>query len=89
MKDIATRLREINDSSLIMDVIRDCLDAAEEIDQLRLRCDSHLLALTTIKKIAIQEEEKPAGDPGGATPLRALKTVKKIAIQEEEKSAKK
>lgn len=87
MKDIVTRLREINDNSLIMDVIRDCLDAAEEIGQLRQKCDAHLLALKTVKKIAIEAEEKSAAGGDGA--LQALKTVKTIALQEEEKSAKK
>jgi hypothetical protein len=34
MKGIVRRLREVNENSLIMKVVKDCMDAAEEIERL-------------------------------------------------------
>lgn len=57
MKDIIKRLRDVNDDSLIMEVVRDCLDAAEEIKNLREECASKQLAMKKLKKIIINEEK--------------------------------
>ncbi len=48
MKGIVTRLREINEDSLIMKVVSDCMDAAEEIENLRAE---NALQKQTIREI--------------------------------------
>ncbi|MCW8914283.1 MAG: hypothetical protein OQK24_00355 [Magnetovibrio sp.] len=57
MKDIVKRLKQINDESLIMEVVNDCLDAAEEIESLRVECNKKSEALKQIKMIAAREEK--------------------------------
>ncbi len=60
MKDIVKRLREINQESLIMKVVRDCLDAAEEIEQLREKCGSKQKTMKEIKKLIVRDEQADA-----------------------------
>ncbi len=48
MTGIVNRLREINEDSLIMEIVRDCLDAAEEIERLR---EENALQKQTIQEI--------------------------------------
>ncbi|WP_139134838.1 hypothetical protein [Magnetovibrio blakemorei] len=40
MTDIVARLKNVNDRSLIMQVVRDCMDAAHTIEELRAELDS-------------------------------------------------
>ncbi|MCW8836448.1 MAG: hypothetical protein OQJ99_08800 [Rhodospirillales bacterium] len=58
MKDIVERLRDIDEDSLIMNVLRDCMDAADEIDRLRQECASKKQALKEIKKMVVSEEKR-------------------------------
>lgn len=57
MNGIVKRLREINENSLIMKVVRDCLDAAEEIERLS---EENALQKQTIREIrdSILKKEK-------------------------------
>lgn len=50
MADIAKRLKEVNDESMIMDVVNDCMIAAEEIERLRKKCDLQNAELKAIKE---------------------------------------
>lgn len=50
MKDIVKRLKGVNEESLIMAVVRDCMDAAEEIERLRTENAAMTEALEEIKK---------------------------------------
>lgn len=50
MKGIVKRLREVNEDSLIMEVVRNCLDAAEEIERLREECTSQKQTIKEIKE---------------------------------------
>lgn len=50
MTDIVKRLKNINEESLIMTVVRDCMDAAQEIEDLRAELDSKS---TTLKQIML------------------------------------
>lgn len=50
MKDIVKRLKGINEESLIMAIVRDCMDAAEEIERLRTENEAMVEALKKIKK---------------------------------------
>jgi len=49
VKDIVKRLKGINEESLIMAVVRDCMDAAEEIERLRPENTAMADALKKIK----------------------------------------
>lgn|GEM_PF-2869354 len=51
MADIVKKLKNINKDSLIMQVIRDSMDAAEEIEKLRAECAEKDQALKQIRKI--------------------------------------
>lgn len=55
MNDIVKRLKSVNDQSLIMQVVRDCMEAAEEIEELRAECARKTKALSAIKK-AVKDE---------------------------------
>jgi hypothetical protein len=57
MEDVVKRLKEINEESLIMGVVRDCLDAAEEIERLRGECESKKEAMKVIKALIVKEEK--------------------------------
>ena len=57
MKDIVGRLRDINEDSLVMAVVSDCLDAAEEIELLREECAFHKQAITEIKASLIKKKK--------------------------------
>ncbi|MBL4614943.1 MAG: hypothetical protein JKY27_08735 [Magnetovibrio sp.] len=57
MKDIVKRLKGINDESLIMTVVRDCMDAAEEIELLRSENDALSSTMGRIKHTIIKEEQ--------------------------------
>ncbi len=57
MKDIVKRLKQINDESLIMEVVYDCMDAAEEIETLRAEVAKKTEALKRIKSITVREEQ--------------------------------
>ena len=59
MSDIVKRLKNVNDQSLIMQVVRDCMEAAEEIEELRAECARQTKALNAIKK-AVREEDQDA-----------------------------
>ncbi|MCR4376645.1 MAG: hypothetical protein NUV50_00935 [Rhodospirillales bacterium] len=56
MKDIVKRLKCVNEESLIMAVVRDCMDAAEEIETLRAENASMSTALQRIKDTVRREE---------------------------------
>ena len=56
MKDIVKRLKCVNEESLIMAVVRDCMDAAEEIETLRAENASMSTALQKIKDTIRREE---------------------------------
>lgn len=56
MKDIVKRLKSVNEESLIMAVVRDCMDAAEEIETLRAENASMSTALLKIKDTVRREE---------------------------------
>ncbi len=56
MKDIVKRLKGINEESLIMAVVRDCMDAAEEIERLRTENEAMAEALKKIKKKVSSEK---------------------------------
>ncbi len=49
MTDIVERLRDVGKDSLVMAVVRDCMDAAGEIEGLRKELESNKLALKTLK----------------------------------------
>lgn len=57
MSDIVKRLKNINEESLIMTVVRDCMDAAEEIENLRADNAAKADALQRIKNTLIKEEQ--------------------------------
>jgi len=48
VKDIVKRLKNVNEESLIMAVVSDCMDAAEEIQRLR---DENTAMAASLKKI--------------------------------------
>jgi len=56
VKDIVKRLKCVNEESLIMAVVRDCMDAAEEIETLRAENASMSTALQKIKDTIRREE---------------------------------
>jgi len=56
VKDIVKRLKCVNEESLIMAVVRDCMDAAEEIETLRAENASMSDALQKIKATIHREE---------------------------------
>jgi len=56
VKDIVKRLKSVNEESLIMAVVRDCMDAAEEIETLRAENASMSTALLKIKDTVRREE---------------------------------
>jgi len=71
MKDIVKRLRELDESSLIMKVLRECLDAAEEIEALRQECLAKQKALDGIKYLIVQEQnENPKKTPKKSSPSK-------------------
>lgn len=59
MSDIVKRLKTVNDQTLIMQVVRDCMEAAEEIEELRAECARKTKALNAVKK-ALKEEDQAA-----------------------------
>lgn len=67
MKDIVKRLRDINEDSLIMGIVRDCMDAAQEIERLREENTAKQQALKAIKNVLVNEQK-------GALPQKAAKT---------------
>ena len=56
MKDIVERLRETNEDSLIMAVVRDCLEAAVEIEHLRKENESTSMTLRIMKQLIDKSE---------------------------------
>lgn len=58
MKDIVKRLKSINQESIIMAIVRDCMEAAEEIETLRAENASMARALNRIKE-TINSEINP------------------------------
>jgi len=58
MTDIAQRLKDINEDSLIMEVVNDCMVAAEEIERLRKKCDLQNAELKRINKM-LSATKKP------------------------------
>ena len=63
MKDIVKRLKSVNEESLIMAVVRDCMDAAEEIETLRAENASMSDALQKIKDTIRREEHSRKQPP--------------------------
>lgn len=59
MKDIVKRLKGINEESLIMAVVRDCMDAAEEIERLRGDNESMAKAMKKITKTIRNSNKSP------------------------------
>lgn len=57
MNDIVNRLKSINEQSLIMAVVRDCMDAAAEIEALRADNAAKAKALQQVKNIVLKEEQ--------------------------------
>lgn len=63
MKDIVKRLKNINEESMIMAIVRDCMDAAEEIESLRAQNAAMSRALQLIKDTIpseIKDDKKAA-----------------------------
>jgi hypothetical protein len=58
VKDIVKRLKSINQESIIMAIVRDCMEAAEEIETLRAENASMARALNRIKE-TINSEINP------------------------------
>lgn len=73
MKDIVKRLRDINEDSLIMGIVRDCLDAAEEIVRLREENDSKQKALLAIKNVLVHEQKGSVAQKAAMPPARKVK----------------
>ena len=58
MKDIVERLGEINEDSLIMKIVRDCMDAVEEIERLRKENEAHKKTLQIMKQLIAKTEKE-------------------------------
>lgn len=57
MTDIVKRLKDVGEDSLVIEVVRDCMEAAEEIEHLRATCAAREKALKGLA--ALVRENRP------------------------------
>ena len=77
MSDIVKRLKGVSEESLIMQVVRDCMEAAEEIEELRAECTRKTKALNEIRKALKAEEEAAQAWKERQQPSKGTKPKKK------------